>query len=323
MKKYYLLSAALLCSAFSFAQPVLQASKFYTPGTVIHYQALDATSLTPGTAGASQTWNFANAVTTGETYTHTYMLPAGTPYDTAYTAATLVAEVTSNDPGFTTSYMYQSKNSSNAQYLGTGLQKNGTSLLYKYNDPQLIFNFPVNFGWTASDPFAASFSMSMGAFTYTVYRYGMQSAVADGYGTLVTPGGTYPNCLRVKYRQAYTDSGVVTGIPSPPDVTQNIKTLYSYIDLSGTVAVERFALTIDSIFDSSGLIVDKFAQFSGSNATGLNPLPQSKNISLHLYPNPASDQVELQLPDGKNGVFLAEIFDMTGKVVLRRQIQAG
>ena len=69
-------------------------------------------------------------------------------------------------------------------------------------------------------------------------------------------------------------------------------------------------------------LLDKNVKFAdnctGASARKAKPQP----TKLHLYPNPATTQITLDLPADTGGGVLT-LYDLTGKVVLNTQIQEG
>ena len=77
---------------------------------------------------------------------------------------------------------------------------------YHLSDPEQYYTFPFSFGNAAQDTFeGVSFDLSENG----LHKYdGTRTLEADGYGLLLLPGISYPNCLRVKSIRNYNDSSM-------------------------------------------------------------------------------------------------------------------
>jgi hypothetical protein len=117
------------------------------------------------------------------------------------------------------------------------------------------------------------------------YRIGTRTTVADGYGTLILPSGTYDNLLRVKVIQNYSDS-------------------------SGTNVVHIYGVTYswyDGVNSSPSLTISSLSNTTGGSTTTIKTVHISSVVigtgdkalqkDITLYPNPANDKVTLTLPE--------------------------
>ena len=146
--------------------------------------------MSPGPGGAAQTWNFSSA-TFSSSATNTMVTPASIPGSGAFVGATLASNDGSGNNAFT------AVNSNTYQIVGF---KAGTINIV-YSNREDIMRYPLTMSNSYSDAFAATFTT-----TSTFYRMGASTVTADGYGTVITPAGTYTNALRVRLHQVYRDS---------------------------------------------------------------------------------------------------------------------
>ncbi len=314
MKKLFFLLAAF-AAAPSVAQPVIQSSHYYPAGTILNFEIASITNVQPGPSGVNQTWNFSNLNLTGESYTYHYLPAASTPYSNLFPSSNLGIEIKDNTNGDTT-YMYQTKTNQAVSYDGNAGSDGGNTAAFINTNPQTIFEFPVGYNSTGSDYISGQMTISGGGMTMEIHRYGPQTMIADGYGTLQLPGATFNNCLRLKYRQILTDSTLFTGVPFPATLSTDIKTMYTWIQIVNGVAVERLTMTYDTITDNNGQQFETFCQINRSTTTGLHSEITDEN-SITVYPNPAHDFLFLSFDELNQENFHVELLDPTGRTIRR------
>lgn len=318
MKKLFFLLAAFTAGQLH-AQPVIQSSNYYTPGTVLNFETTNITNVQPGPSGANQTWNFSSLSLSGESYTYRYLTAAATPYSSMFPASNIGIEIIDN-LNADTSYMYQTKTNLIATYDGNATSDNGNVISFINSNPQTILEFPVSFNTTANDYLAGSMTISGGGMSMVTHRYGPQTMVADGYGTLQLPGATFNNCLRLKYRQVLTDSTLFTGMPFPATISTDIKTMYTWVQIVNGMAVERLTMTYDTISDDNGTQYETYCQFNRSTTTGLTDASTGRTAMFSLYPNPAHEQLTITFNENREDTFGFELMDATGKILEQRSV---
>jgi hypothetical protein len=317
MNKFYTL-ILLVISSVAIAQPTFNSSSFFTIGTTYNYQDITSTSLAPGSAGANQTWNFGSLTPGSNPYSNQFISPAGAPGSSNFPGATVVG-VVGTPPNST--YAYYTNSSASAQINGLYTNAGGTPFSIVYNNPQTVVNYPLTYASTGSDNFSSSYTTTFSGFTVNQYQNGNISYVADGYGTLTTPAGTYSNCLRVKYRQVQFDSTVYVGIPIPPAVSNRISTTYTFFSLTNGKLVDRFSMSFDTTDAQGTITTSESANYATSITTGLSTLNAPKIANLDLFPNPSSGQTTLSLYGGKLGNANLVITDLTGKLIRKEEIE--
>jgi hypothetical protein len=296
MKKFYTL-LLLAISSIAMAQPTFNSSNFFTIGTTFNYQDITSTSLSPGSAGANQTWNFGSLTPGANPYSNEYISPSGAPGSSNYPTATVVAKV-GTSPNF--SYAYYTNSSASAQINGVWTNASGTTLAIVYSNPQTVVNYPLTYGSTGTDNFQSMYTATISGFTINQYQTGTISYNADGYGTLTTPAGTYTNCLRVKFRQVQVDSTVYVGFPIPPAITYTNITSYSYFTLTNGKLVDRFSMSFDTTDSQGTVTTGESANYTTSVSTGILNLSAPEISKIELSPNPATVQTSLNFKWWKN-----------------------
>ncbi|MFD2034039.1 hypothetical protein ACFSKL_04510 [Belliella marina] len=86
---------------------------------------------------------------------------------------------------------------------GTG----GDGGMETYTDPQTMWEFPLEYGKTWSDSFSSIHANMAGDPFMATEGEGIWEV--DGYGTLITPAGTFPNTLRIKETTTRVFTGFV------------------------------------------------------------------------------------------------------------------
>src|SRR6187551_2592691 len=85
MKKTLLSFCMIIGSAcMVMAQPTIAGSKFFIPGNTLSYVEGTLSPISPGSAGANQTWDFSTATNSGFGYQNQYVAAASTPYASSF-----------------------------------------------------------------------------------------------------------------------------------------------------------------------------------------------------------------------------------------------
>lgn len=180
MKRLYFLAfLALPCSLA--AQPTITNMLDYTQGMSFKTASVDGTGTQAGPAGANQTWNFAS-LTPSDSTTSWVVAPSATPYAADFPTASYAVH------GSDGSYQFVSKTATENQIIGVADSASGQVI--SYTNPILEAVRPFSFNNTANDNFWYSMPTNSGS--------GDVLALADAYGTIQTPAGSYSNVLRVK-----------------------------------------------------------------------------------------------------------------------------
>jgi hypothetical protein len=136
-----------------------------------------------------------------------------------------------------------------------------------YTDTKIALKFPFNYLDTYSDPYVNT----NGSYTCT--------PTYDGYGTIITPAGTFTNVARV----AYVDGG---------------NTYYEWFSTGNPGYPVALSQTSSTIFFSSPTMAVK----------------ENVSSTVHVYPNPASETFTVEAPDQETRTL--NLFDVCGKLVL-------
>ena len=286
MKKQITLLSLFIYSLTASAQPTLTHNGVaFQIGTSVtsHIGAYDF----PGNAGPGETWDFGNY--NGPTVaTYSGVNPTGTPYVGQYPAA----DVCSYAPG---PGQYEYLEDDNAATFLLGANSAQASLNFSANK-QTILVFPFTYNDTWTDTYQAAGNNAGFPFT----RTGTITATADGFGTLITPHGTYTNVLRIYYYQTYTDN-------FGTDLYDGEQSTWSWYKEG--VHYPIFSIT-DALYD--GFPTISMGTYNDA-PTGLNE--QTAAMPVSVYPTPAKDELFVEM-GANHTVSKYEILDVTARTVL-------
>jgi len=289
MKKIYSYLALMIASASCFAQPTLTSStvnpvigqtvvkKFFTP--VVHQE---------GNAGANQTWDWSTA-TEESSATGDVISPAGTAYAASYPTATSCFE----DAGG--SIEYDLGNSSGLYRLG--IQSPNPPFSSIYDNSMQLLKYPFSYNGTYTDTYHSNIVGN--GFPGTLA--GTVTVTADGWGTLITPAGTFTNVLRVHAHMTETyDYGALGTTDQDFDQYSYFKSNVHY-----PLAEMVSGLSGGSPFSNASW---------SSSSVGIEEA-SAAFYKLSVYPNPASTNAEITYTLDKSSEVSIEITDVTGRVV--------
>lgn len=207
-----------------------------------------------------------------------------------------------------------------------------------YNPPLVIYEAPLNFfdndSYTSNATIALptsaipgaifdSLGIPTGLFDSIRLRITVQSLrLVDGFGTLAVPGGTY-DVLRQKQTD-YTTTGVDihtlflgwvdigTILPDftlfPPDTT------ITFNFLSNTAKEPIAIVTVDSSETNAVEVVYK----DNGIQSAVYPVIGETTV-IAVYPNPATDQITIDIDHNLPGNYSFRLFDLNGQRVLDKE----
>ncbi len=250
MKKILLLIALILFSTFSFSQISIIFSDMPQIGDTVSRNADTMTTLTPGPAGANQSWVMTNT-TVHVTEVTKVLAPSSTPYAGSFSTSNISF---TND---NQSYLYFNQNSTTSVIKGAAgdLLKTGCNITTPFNPDMLLHNFPRNYASNFSDAYGMDVTVSgscVNQSTVDQVRFKRVSTIkdtTDAWGTITTPVGTY-QCLRVKRVDFSVDSTWVKGF-FPFNtwnlISTKVDTSYSYVWLAKEGKLAIAEMSFDSL----------------------------------------------------------------------------
>lgn len=292
MKKLYFLLSALSVNVIAVAQYSMTNFHNVATGDVATNIAAADTLAQEGPGGANQTWNF-STMALGSAASTTYISPSGTPYASNYPNAT-----TATNSGAQYGYI---KCDPTSYSLEGAAQTNSTVI---YTNDQVIMTYPFTYNTVVNDNFSGNIiSGQNGTLT------GTSTTTGDGYGTLVLPGATLNNVLRVKNVYTRTDNFGVYTI----DYYSETYIWYSALSKHALMTINRFATTF---FGSTTWV--KTVSINAA-AVGIEEVDQQ--AAFRMFPNPSAGEVFVQVkPELVSDLTTIEVVDLLGKTVYSSQL---
>jgi len=305
MKTLTITTFFLLLSVCAISQPTLNLGGLPGFGTTVQTSSVNAAGISPGASGANQTWDFTAYPDTGAIDSITFVSPASTPFVSNFPTATIAYRVSTDS---LEAYGYLKESSSALELLGSAVNDNASEIISVYTNPQSIYSFPATLNSTQTDTYRSSFDFA--EFGVTVVSSGTLSYVVDGYGTLITNSGSYPNTLRFKKRDISTDS---TLSDFGDFVSESRNTTYEWVSVANGASIGIWTISTDTTLGSFGQ-PDSYSQNVSHTRGDFSTagIKQSQNLNLSVFPNPANDKVLILLP----GDATVSLLDLSGRLVL-------
>ncbi|MFN8393465.1 MAG: T9SS type A sorting domain-containing protein [Bacteroidia bacterium] len=313
MKKLILTVSLLATLAISaFAQPVLDQTAVGQPGDIFYLGIQDtfAPGFSIGSPGANQTWDFSNLLVNG-TDTIWYLDPINTTYGSNFPAANLAMKQASLGDG--EAFLESTNNHLDILGVAGDLLGTGSPMVIPQNPPSRLAQFPFTYGNSFTNTTVIDITADASGFGVPFVdsaRYkNIQDRVilADGYGSLILPAGTFNAVLRTKDIIAQKDSIWI----------------HSFLGWS----LYQDSSYTDSTFTwwngSKGYYMAQASYIGGALNTMRyeDPVivgrPEPSANLYQVYPNPAQDRLRIQA-DGK--VRQVVITDLQGREVMRSAV---
>jgi hypothetical protein len=289
------LGLTLFLSFYCIGQPVFTSAYDVQIGQNMQVRIFEQNTLTPGPAGANQTWSFAG-VPQGLMFSASIISPVGTPAASQFPQANKVFRFSNDTINF---LRYYKDNSQQSEGLGSATYFNLPGFepsFEKFTDTRIEARFPLNFGQSFTDTYSSSSTQEVaGQIVATTYMKGKMTMKYDAYGTLITPAGTFPNAIRMNIKETIKDSTVVNSLPDPI-VNSSNKTIFLWFQNSGSTFPIKFQLEYDTIMGEDGLEPNVSGYYSQS-LTSVESTQES--IDWDFFPNPAGNFIEILHPSGK------------------------
>jgi hypothetical protein len=204
----------VLIPGILFSQIVIDQTDMPDPGDTIRLSTTyDISGIEYEMTGENYTWDFTNLEPVLQRV-DTFVTVQETPWVYQlifFLSANLAKKQFEFDliPGFEVTDVYEYYKSSNADFrsVGYGITLNGIPLPNKFNDPDIIYQFPLNYG--NIDSSFAEYGLGIPGIGYSG-GWKKRLNFADGWGTLHTPFGSFET-IRIRseiqqYDSLYIDS---------------------------------------------------------------------------------------------------------------------
>lgn len=209
--------------------------------------------------------------------------------------------------GFQVTDSYRFLNTSTTAYreVGFGVTINGIPLPTLYDDPDVIYNFPLSAG--SVDSATSNYTFSIPGIAY-FGGWKKRKNTVDGWGTLTTPYGTFET-LRLKSEILQFDSIYIDSLGFGFPVTQEY-TEYKWLATEMGIPVVE---VVDNGLIQSVTYIDSLRNIF----TGIEPV--DPGTPFQLYPNPAKEQVSLYVDTMPGSACRIELFDISGLLVFSKE----
>jgi hypothetical protein len=309
MKKFISLTLSIFLTSFIIlAQPTL------TPSWIGDFDELVATQVAetapdPGPSGANVTWNFSTVVPedTIPNVNFTYVDPSATPYFAMFPEANLALKAEILD-----AYTYWKFSSEKLELLGNAF----SNFSQVYSNPKTEMVFP--FGYT--DSFMDTYDAEIEVAGLISYISGSTTDQADAYGTIILPGKTLNNVLRIKSVEEDLDSIAIAADIYTLNYT--MRTVYTWVTsnypgpIASHVSSEGWNFTVFPGIPTDTTEMPLITTFSydGSDiSSGISEL--SNYIGIQVGPNPFVNEVKLTFELSETDDWLISVFDIQGRKI--------
>ncbi len=290
-KKYLIIIIICLTSLGLTAQTVITyAGNAPQIGDVYNFSG-DNGSYDPGPSGINQNWDFSN-IPPSFSSTETAVTPESTPFASDFPEANTSFHYTGDNESFS----YAEVSTSEMLNDGVGFDPGGDNEYFiHYTDAVKLMQYPFSFNDTYTDSYFSAYNLA----ELLTHEWGNITVTADAWGSVSTPAGTYNNTLRVKSERTYTDSVWMSG-------------MFLYANTFTQTSYEWYTSTSHSPVVSISITSDGTTASYRTDALGVGEefLTHSQ---INVYPNPATNRIDIKLPEGSKVNMDIYIFDLQGK----------
>ena len=298
MKKiYFIIMAVCLFTLGIMAQPVITYSgNAPVTGDVYHFSGANG-NFDPGQAGGGQSWDFSTVSPTIFTV-ETAVTPASTPFAGDFPESDIAFHITGDNEA----YSFAEVSTSEMLNDGVALDPGGDNeTIIHYTDAVKIMQYPFAFNDNYTDSYFSAYTMG----DLLTHEWGTITVTADAWGSMITPAGIFSNTLRVKKERTYTDSVWMTGI-------------FLYANTYSQTDYEWFTATSHTPVIGISVTGDGTSVSYRTDAVGI--AEESPGLSqISIFPNPATNTINVKLPKESNGNAAVSIYDLAGKRVLHSE----
>jgi len=303
MKKIYLaIFSTLFFTQISKAQLTLTKA-FNEPviGDVNIMHRWDTTSAVDNNTGPNTFWDFSSLTTNTGVATSNYTTVSSTPSANTYSNATF-ADFDGN-AGYT---YYKATSTATPQLELLGIVQPSLSINLN-NNSAIIAVWPIAYGYNKNDALAGTVATATAGLGGNAT--GNINTLGSGTGTVLLPGGlTFTNVLQVTATQTI-NIALMFG-PVPAGTATVVSKNYQYYHSS-----QKFPILTANYQTISGSFSGNSASIRINNNV-IQSIKESALISdLSMYPNPASDKLNISLTNQKAENVSVKIINNLGQLV--------
>jgi len=284
MHKIFTIVIIFITPLFLTAQISIDNSDMPSPGDTIRTSStIDFGMISYVETGNDFTWDFTSLVPFSQSV-DTFVSVLETPfvYQLIFIlSANLAQQLNEFDqfPGFqvTDTYTFFKNSASDFREVGFGVTLNGIPIPNKYDDPDLIYQFPIQAGNVDSS--TANYEFDIPGIGY-FGGWKKRKNIADGWGTLIIPYGSFET-LRLKseiqqYDSLHIDS-LGIGFPIYREFVE-----YKWLG-------QNFGIPICTVTDDGLLPTISYIDSVRNLLTSVEYSIQKEDVKV--FPNPSSDKV--------------------------------
>jgi PKD repeat protein len=286
MKKFTTLLYLIISSFFIQAQITLTLADMPSAGdsqSTVYVN--DFSNVSVGTAGPNQTYDFSGLSGTDTSYSN-FILPVGTPGATIFTNADLAIESDGD-------YTYIDVTSSDLNFLGATIDTASAGppsyFSLVFNPSQKVFEIPSTYGTNFTDESGFSLTADgsqVGFDSIRISNYIVRDIEYDGYGTIITPLGSFDGLREQVISTSYDTTEVLFfGIWQVVNTMSNTDTSYNWYSQASKGPLVSVSILNGEVIDASyqllgATVVAPIANFSFSDQGGgtIAFTDQSSNI---------------------------------------------
>jgi hypothetical protein len=320
MKKSLLCIASLAIGSALSAQITITQSDIAPLYSQIRQANDTLPSVTPGSAGANQTWNLSGLHNDRED-TLVFTLPQFTPYAADFPNANL-AVVNSNNGS--PMYIFLVNTPSTLNIEGQAADPFATgNIPLSFDNNEVMLPFPSTYNSSYTDTATTYRQFFVGQNipplgyidSARVHMHVYKTSVMDGWGSCTTPLNTYNTIRQNIKRVEYDTIDIYTSGFWIPEVYTSMDSIRTYAYWANGIGYPVAQLTD---YQDLGTI---------SSATWIPALPQvigmseySNGVSMHVYPNPSVETVTFSSNGAK--VAVINLTDMNGRIIRSVNVNA-
>lgn len=216
-------------------------------------------------------------------------------------------------PGATISAAYDffKEDLTKFKQIGAGYVINGLPLPFLYSDEEVIYEFPLAYNNTNTDNYKYGLPIpSIGYYGQS----GTRSNVVDGWGTLITPYGSFQT-IRVKSTVEATDTIYNSSLMLGANISRPTKHEYKWLTNGKKIPLLKIETTVISGNEAVTAVRYIDSLRNGVPQVGIEELAVN-SLNTVLFPNPCTDEftVAYQLSAANN--VKITLTNMVGKVVV-------
>lgn len=321
MKKQIFLILFIILANFANSQISYDNSDMPTPGDTFRIStALTAGSVDFTLTGNNYVWNFSSLKPSAQSLDTfisvnstpvTYWYYFNNPLNPNYKATVVSSdEDIASIPGFTIGnvYSFYKNSSSTYQLVGMGGVFSGIPFPVQFTNVDIIYKFPIT-PTSTPDSCISSYSVAVPNIAF-VSQIKHRKNIVDGYGSLTTPFGVFPNVIRVKSIIHQKDSFYLDSIGIPIPAVERDYIEYKWLAKGYGIPVLQVDVTMGVPTNIS--YFDIFRNLLSTEETSLQ-----KNSFL-IFPNPTSSNFKIIYKAKSGHKINLDFIDITGKILFKK-----